>query len=144
MVFAPEDSTTPPRRAFTSRDNHPRYTPRIHLGNDFAFSNSRGDGKTSRKISHPSSPEDIVRSVSTEPRSQWSRRLAVGMISIGGVIGTGLFVGSGAALKNGGPAGAFLGYAIIGSIVFSLCVSIGEMIAFLYVLTLARFSYHTM
>ena len=65
------------------------------------------------------------------------------MISIGGVIGTGLFVGSGAALKNGGPAGAFLGYAIIGSIVFSLCVSIGEMIAFLYVLALARFSQHT-
>ena len=33
--------------------------------------------------------------------------------------------------------------AIIGSIVFSLCVSIGEMIAFLYVLVLARFSQHT-
>ena len=56
---------------------------------------------------------------------------AVGMISIGGVIGTGLFLGSGDALRNGGPVGAFLGYAIIGSVVFSLCVSIGEMIAFL-------------
>lgn len=53
------------------------------------------------------------------------------MISIGGVIGTGLFLGSGDALLNGGPVGAFLGYAIIGSVVFSLCVSIGEMIAFL-------------
>ena len=53
------------------------------------------------------------------------------MISIGGVIGTGLFLGSGDALKNGGPVGAFLGYAIIGSVVYCLCVSIGEMIAFL-------------
>ncbi|KAL4247913.1 hypothetical protein ABKN59_006786 [Abortiporus biennis] len=55
----------------------------------------------------------------------------IGMISIGGVIGTGLFIGSGTALYHGGPIGAFLGYLVIGSVVYSLCVSIGEMIAFL-------------
>ncbi|RDX44160.1 hypothetical protein OH76DRAFT_1360073, partial [Lentinus brumalis] len=49
----------------------------------------------------------------------------------GGVIGTGLFVGSADALRNGGPVGAFLGYLIVGSVVYCLCVSVGEMIAFL-------------
>ncbi|GJE92572.1 amino acid permease-domain-containing protein [Phanerochaete sordida] len=58
-------------------------------------------------------------------------RSHIGMISIGGVIGTGLFLGSGAALHNGGPVGALIGYFIIGSVVYCLCVSIGEMIAFL-------------
>ncbi|KAI0698129.1 amino acid permease-domain-containing protein [Cytidiella melzeri] len=58
-------------------------------------------------------------------------RSHIGMISIGGVIGTGLFLGSGQALYNGGPIGAFLAYAIIGTVVYCLCVSIGEMIAFL-------------
>ncbi|TFK85813.1 hypothetical protein K466DRAFT_494033 [Polyporus arcularius HHB13444] len=49
----------------------------------------------------------------------------------GGVIGTGLFVGSADALRNGGPLGAFLGYSIVGTVVYCLCVSVGEMIAFL-------------
>ncbi|KAM5541192.1 hypothetical protein V8D89_005121 [Ganoderma adspersum] len=58
-------------------------------------------------------------------------RKHIGMISIGGVIGTGLFLGSADALRNGGPVGAFLGYAVIGTLVYCLCVSIGEMTAFL-------------
>ncbi|CAL1713779.1 unnamed protein product [Somion occarium] len=61
---------------------------------------------------------------------QLSRR-HIGMISIGGVIGTGLFLGSGNALKHGGPIGALLGYFVIGTVVYCLCVSVGEMIAFL-------------
>ena len=35
------------------------------------------------------------------------------------------------ALLNGGPVGAFLGYAVVGTVVYCLCVSVGEMIAFL-------------
>ncbi|KAI9068733.1 hypothetical protein FKP32DRAFT_1587420 [Trametes sanguinea] len=58
-------------------------------------------------------------------------RKHIGMISIGGVIGTGLFLGSADALRNGGPVGSFLGYSIVGSVVYCLCVSVGEMIAYL-------------
>jgi amino acid transporter len=58
-----------------------------------------------------------------------SRHMA--MISIGGVIGTGLFLGTGSALANGGPLGLFLGYALMGSICYSVMISLGEMIAFL-------------
>ncbi|KAH0838461.1 amino acid permease [Lanmaoa asiatica] len=55
----------------------------------------------------------------------------VAMISIGGVIGTGLFVGTANSLKNGGPVGLLLGYIAMGSIVLAVMVSLGEMIAYL-------------
>lgn len=53
------------------------------------------------------------------------------MISIGGVIGTGLFLGTGNALANGGPLGLFMGYALMGSICYSVMISLGEMISYL-------------
>ncbi|KAF8746248.1 hypothetical protein AX14_000046 [Amanita brunnescens Koide BX004] len=55
----------------------------------------------------------------------------IAMISIGGVIGTGLFLGTATSLMNGGPVGMLLGYAFMGSICYSVMVSLGEMIAFL-------------
>jgi len=51
----------------------------------------------------------------------------VQMIAIGGTIGTGLFIGSGAALSNGGPLGLLLGYAVMGTVVYSMVVALGEM-----------------
>ncbi|THX15141.1 hypothetical protein D6D13_02485 [Aureobasidium pullulans] len=53
------------------------------------------------------------------------------MIAIGGTIGTGLFIGSGTALANAGPAGALIAYAFVGTLVYSVMVSLGEMCAFL-------------
>ncbi|KAG8799276.1 hypothetical protein FRC17_007174, partial [Serendipita sp. 399] len=53
------------------------------------------------------------------------------MISIGGVIGTGLFLGTAGALKKGGPVGLFLGYSIMGSICYAVMISLGEMVAYL-------------
>lgn len=49
------------------------------------------------------------------------------MIAIGGAIGTGLFVASGATISNAGPGGALLAYAAIGVMVFFLMQSLGEM-----------------
>ncbi|EIW52347.1 uncharacterized protein TRAVEDRAFT_75343 [Trametes versicolor FP-101664 SS1] len=69
-------------------------------------------------------------SIKSDLPPQLSRK-HIGMISIGGVIGTGLFLGSADAIRYGGPVGAFLGYLIVGSVVYCLCVSIGEMIAYL-------------
>lgn len=53
------------------------------------------------------------------------------MISIGGVIGTGLFLGTANALENGGPVGLLLGYMLMGSICYSVMLCLGEMVAFL-------------
>jgi len=55
----------------------------------------------------------------------------IAMISIGGVIGTGLFLSSANALRFGGPVGLLLGYAAVGTITYSVMVSLGEMISYL-------------
>jgi GABA permease len=48
------------------------------------------------------------------------------MIAIGGVIGAGLFVGSGAVINQFGPA-AFLTYAITGALIVMVMRMLGEM-----------------
>ncbi|UJR13085.1 hypothetical protein I4U23_000109 [Adineta vaga] len=49
------------------------------------------------------------------------------MIAIGGSIGTGLFVGAGSALATGGPAALVLDFAIIGFMLFNVCMALGEL-----------------
>ncbi|BGP50979.1 hypothetical protein JCM10450v2_006905 [Rhodotorula kratochvilovae] len=49
------------------------------------------------------------------------------MIALGGTIGTGLFVGAGSALNTGGTAGIFIGYTIMGMVVYSMMVALGEL-----------------
>ena len=53
------------------------------------------------------------------------------MISLGGTIGTGLFLASGASIAQAGPGGALLAYALIGVMVYFLMTSLGEMAAFM-------------
>lgn len=53
------------------------------------------------------------------------------MIAIGGSIGTGLFVASGASISQAGPGGALLSYAFIGLMVYFLMTSLGELAAFM-------------
>ncbi|MBU9814005.1 amino acid permease [Rahnella sp. C60] len=53
------------------------------------------------------------------------------MIAIGGSIGTGLFVASGATVSQAGPGGALLSYALIGIMVYFLMTSLGELAAFM-------------
>lgn len=49
------------------------------------------------------------------------------MIAIGGSIGTGLFVTSGAALSQGGPASLIIAYGIIGILMFCTVQALGEL-----------------
>ncbi|MCZ8514033.1 amino acid permease [Paenibacillus filicis] len=53
------------------------------------------------------------------------------MISLGGSIGTGLFLASGGAISSAGPGGAFLAYLTIGIMVYFLVTSLGEMAAYM-------------
>ncbi|KAI0036688.1 amino acid permease [Vararia minispora EC-137] len=55
----------------------------------------------------------------------------IAMISIGGVIGTGLFLGTAGSLRKGGPVGLLLGYLIVGTICWSVMITLGEMISYL-------------
>jgi amino acid transporter len=45
----------------------------------------------------------------------------------GGTLGTGLFIGSGQALSTAGPVGALIAYMFVGTIVYSVMISLGEM-----------------
>jgi yeast amino acid transporter len=49
----------------------------------------------------------------------------------GGTIGTGLFIGSGGALSKSGPAGTLIGYAFVGTLVYSVMVALGEMATYI-------------
>jgi amino acid transporter len=51
------------------------------------------------------------------------------MITIGGVIGTGLFLGTAGNLQNGGPAGLLLSYCIMASLLFAVMCALGEMVS---------------
>ncbi|WP_218511299.1 amino acid permease [Variovorax sp. dw_308] len=53
------------------------------------------------------------------------------MIAIGGSIGTGLFVASGATISQAGPGGALLAYLLIGAMVYFLMTSLGELAAYM-------------
>lgn len=55
----------------------------------------------------------------------------VSMISLGGTIGAGLFIGTGSALSSAGPIGALIAYLFIASIVYSIAQSLGEMATFI-------------
>lgn len=50
---------------------------------------------------------------------------------MGGTIGTGLFIGSSSALWKAGPVGALLAYMWVGTLVYSVMLSLGEMATYL-------------
>ncbi|WP_350402892.1 amino acid permease [Pseudomonas sp. W17] len=49
------------------------------------------------------------------------------MLSLGGVIGTGLFMGSGVTINQGGPWGAILSYLVAGFLMYLVMVCLGEL-----------------
>ncbi len=68
--------------------------------------------------------------MSENQSAQLHRQLSarhLNMIAIGGSIGTGLFLASGATIANAGPGGALLAYALIGVMIYFLMTSLGEL-----------------
>jgi len=64
------------------------------------------------------------------------------MIAIGGSIGAGFFVGSGAALATGGPASLFLDFSIMGIMIFNVVYALGEL-AVMYPVSGSFYTYST-
>ncbi|CCE72979.1 Piso0_000587 [Millerozyma farinosa CBS 7064] len=71
--------------------------------------------------------EKLAVKTANSPLARTLKSRHLQMIAIGGAIGTGLFVGSGSKLSTGGPAGVLIGYAIIGSMIYSMCQAMGEL-----------------
>ncbi|CAK5267222.1 unnamed protein product [Mycena citricolor] len=83
-------------------------------------------------------PQEIVETVASDDRYDFDfhdldrvqRRLKqrhVQMIAIAGTIGTGLFLGSGNALRVAGPLGSLVAYALVGTVAYSSLCCVGEM-----------------
>jgi len=102
----------------------------VRLGYDTERTRFTGDGLLRSEARPGTNPVVIGGLDDRSPDGVVHRKLKarhVQMIAIGGTIGTGLFVGSGAALSNGGPVGLLLGYLIMGTVVYSMVVALGEM-----------------
>ncbi|KAF8453939.1 amino acid permease-domain-containing protein [Terfezia claveryi] len=96
-------------RILSSFGPHPNYRPRKATG-DAAF--------------------DLEQANVAIAQSPLSRRLKgrhLQMIAIGGSIGTGLFVGSGNALRTGGPAALLIAFALIGMMLYCVVHALGEL-----------------
>ncbi|KAG8899377.1 hypothetical protein FRB99_006759 [Tulasnella sp. 403] len=69
-----------------------------------------------------------------EPQETLHRGLKarqISMIALGGAVGTGLIIGSGTALRRGGPLGMLIGYSFVGFVCYLVMCSLGEMAAYL-------------
>ncbi|KAL6937953.1 glyceraldehyde-3-phosphate dehydrogenase 1 [Hanseniaspora osmophila] len=71
--------------------------------------------------------EKIAIATARAPLQRHLKSRHLQMIAIGGAIGTGLFVGSGSALRTAGPAGLLIGYAISSSFIFAMICAVGEL-----------------
>ncbi|MEH7416281.1 amino acid permease [Neobacillus drentensis] len=87
-------------------------------------------GQTARPLQDIKAGKHTSKENSNElKRSLKSRHLT--MISLGGTIGTGLFLASGGAIHSAGPGGAILSYLVIGVMVYFLMQSLAEMGAYM-------------
>ncbi|WP_028399316.1 amino acid permease [Ectobacillus panaciterrae] len=71
---------------------------------------------------------------SSQPSNELKRGLKsrhLTMISLGGTIGTGLFLASGNSIHTAGPGGALLSYVAIGIMVYFLMTSLAEMATYM-------------
>ncbi|CAG8954202.1 hypothetical protein HYFRA_00005822 [Hymenoscyphus fraxineus] len=96
---------------------------------DDAINPSPDGGKKGSLGSNEDVERQVISGTPVLKRKLKSRHLQ--MIAIGGTIGTGLFIGSGGAIAKSGPAGALIAYIFVGTIVYSVMQSIGEMATYI-------------
>ncbi|RYO03869.1 General amino-acid permease [Alternaria tenuissima] len=72
-------------------------------------------------------PEAAAANTANSPLARRLKGRHLQMIAIGGSIGTGLFVGSGQALANGGPASLVICYCLVGVMLYTTVHALGEM-----------------
>ncbi|KAF2823173.1 histidine permease [Ophiobolus disseminans] len=91
----------------------------------------KGDRNSEKSVPHSSSDVEKQTAATGEglKRNLSSRHLQ--FVAIGGTVGTGVFIASGTSIATAGPAGALLAYIFVGSLVYSVMLSLAEMATYL-------------
>ncbi|KAL5118446.1 lysine permease [Pleosporales sp. CAS-2024a] len=91
----------------------------------------KSDHPSDKCVSHSSS--DMEKQAAAHEhglkRNMSSRHLQ--FVAIGGTVGTGVFIASGGSIATAGPAGALLAYVFVGTLVYSVMLSLAEMATYL-------------
>ena len=96
----------------------------------FALSQKQSDLEASAGVVELESQPSII----AEEEDDLHRGLKarhIQLMALGGAIGTGLFVGSGAALAKCGPAGLLTGYLILSTVIYFVMNALGEMVCYI-------------
>ncbi|CAL9728114.1 basic amino-acid permease [Monosporozyma unispora] len=81
----------------------------------------------SEEIQSTQEPKEQYESETHGVKRQLKQR-HIAMIALGGTIGTGLFIGIAQPLMNAGPVGSLIAYLFMGTVIFSVTQSLGEMV----------------
>ncbi|EGV64053.1 glyceraldehyde-3-phosphate dehydrogenase 1 [Yamadazyma tenuis] len=109
--------------AFDAQDNGPKLKGFAKWVDDF----KRVDDSHLGIDPNLSETEKLAIKTANAPLARKLKNRHLQMIAIGGSIGTGLFVGSGGAMRNGGPAGVLIAYFLIGTMMYTTVQSLGEL-----------------
>jgi amino acid transporter len=91
----------------------------------------KGDYHSDKSV--PRSSGDVEKQT-TAPGEGLQRNLSsrhLQFVAIGGTVGTGVFIASGGSIATAGPVGALLAYIFVGTLVYSVMLSLAEMATYL-------------
>jgi amino acid transporter len=89
------------------------------------------DQRSDKSVAHSSND---VEKQAAPPKDELQRKLSsrhLQFVAIGGTVGTGIFIASGGSIATAGPAGALLAYVFVGTLVYSVMLSLAEMATYL-------------
>ena len=122
-ILAPEGNCSGNPEAVISPQSTDSEKPKKHLRIRFLHSFKRSKSEVSCvdvEAGFPRAPD-------TSPLHSRLNGWHLQMIAIGAVNGSGLFVGSGKALAEGGPGGVLLGFGILGVMLFCTINALAEL-----------------
>jgi amino acid transporter len=92
----------------------------------------KGDHSSDKSVPHSSS--DVEKQTAPVAEEGLKRNLSsrhLQFVAIGGTVGTGVFIASGGSIATAGPVGALLAYVFVGTLVYSVMLSLAEMATYL-------------